>query len=139
MPSFLGYRAWNSVPTNHDPKRGTKPNIFTPRATNACLATSSRVVTPARPSISARRGVRSATIKWGTVPAGVNHSLVTIVQWHPTLHAYGTPVYRTIAGRGSTTKFTGLVGGRPYRFRVASHNGSGYSAWSASVKVIPAK
>jgi hypothetical protein len=136
MPSSLGYAAWDLVPTNQNPKTGTKPNVFTPQATNACLATSRGAATPNRPLVTGRRGPGSATISWG-VPTGVNHTLVTIEQWHPSLGRYGQPVNREVAGRASSTRFTGLLNRRPYRFRVTTHNGAGYSAWSAYVRVTP--
>jgi cellulose 1,4-beta-cellobiosidase len=139
MPSSLGYAAWDLVPTNQDPKKpiDNKPNIYTPAASNACLATSVGAATPNRPAATGARGPASATIRWGVVPAGVNHTLVTIEQWHPSLGKYGQPVNRTVAGRASSTRFTGLLNGRPYRFRVATHNGAGYSAWSPYINVTP--
>jgi hypothetical protein len=73
------------------------------------------------------------------VPAGVNHTLVTIDQWWPSQGKYGTPKYRVVQGRASSTKFTGLVKGRPYRLRATTHNGAGYSAWTAYVRVTPTR
>jgi hypothetical protein len=37
LPSFLGYREWNVVPTNLRIITGTKRNVYTPAATNACM------------------------------------------------------------------------------------------------------
>jgi len=139
MPSSLGYASWDLVPTNQDPKRGLKPNVYTPTATNSCLAASRGADTPNRPVVTGARGPASATVRWGVVPLGVNHTLVTIEQWHPSLGKYGQPVNRTVAGTTSSTRFTGLLNGRPYRFRVATHNGAGYSAWSPYVKVTPGR
>jgi hypothetical protein len=138
MPSSLRYAAWDDVPTNQNPDTGTKPNIFTPTATNNCLATSRGAATPNRPTGAVRSGAASATISWGVVPADVNHTVVTIEKWHPSLGLFGYPDYRTVTGRTSSTRFTGLVNGWTYRLRVATHNGAGYSAWSAYVNMKPA-
>lgn len=127
------YPTWNDVPTNTNGS-----NAWLPTATNDCLATSRGAATPGRPIAGGRRGPGSATISWGVVPAGVGHTIVTIEQWHPSLGRYGNPVYRAVAGRTSATKFTGLLNGRAYRFRVTSHNGAGYSAWSSYATVVPA-
>ena len=131
MPSSLGYATWDEVPTNLRP--GTKPDIFTPTATNDCLATSPGANTPNRPPVAGRGGPLSATVSWGVVPAGVDQTLVTIERWSPSLRRYSTPVSRTVIGRASSTRFTGLLKGRTYRFRVTEHNGAGFSAWSAYV------
>jgi hypothetical protein len=37
LPQWLGYPTWNQVPTNQNPKTGLKPNVYTPRSTNACM------------------------------------------------------------------------------------------------------
>ena len=131
MPSSLGYSAWDLVPPHQAP-------VYTPVATNNCLAASRGAATPNRPVVTGARGAASATVRWGVVPVGVNHTLATIEQWHPSLGKYGQPVNRTVAGRASSTRFTGLLNGRPYRFRVATHNGAGYSAWSTYINVTPA-
>jgi Peptidase family M23 len=129
MPSSLGYAAWDLVPDR---------TVFTPAATNACLATSRGADTPNRPAVKGRRGPTSATLSWGAA-AGVNHSLVTIERWSPSLRRYGRPVVsRKVAGAASSTRFSGLLRSRLYRFRVTQHNGAGYSAWSAYVKVTTA-
>ena len=139
MPSSLGYATWDQVPTNQNPKTGLNPNVFTPLATNDCLATSTGAATPNRPPVAGRPEPASATVSWGVVPAGVDHTLVTIRQWSPSLRRYSAPVNRTVTGRASSTSFTGLLVGRAYRFGVAEHNAAGYSAWSASVKVTPGR
>ena len=140
MPSQgLGtsYAQWDLVPTNQNPRTGRKPNVFTPLSTNACLASSRGAATPVRPIVTGRRGAASATISWGVVPAGVDHTLVTIDRWLPSLRRWSKPISRTVAGRASTTRFTGLLSGKLYRLRATSHNGAGYSAWSAYVRVTP--
>ena len=138
MPTSLGYPTWDEVPTNQNIKTGLKPNVYTPEATNDCLASSLGAATPNGPSVTGSPGPGSSTISWGAVPADVNHTVVTIQQWSPSLRRYGAPVNRTLAGRASSTRLTGLMTGRPYRFSVAEHNAAGYSAWSTSVKVTPA-
>jgi len=125
------FATWDLVPTT--PFR----RFYTRTATNNCLATSRGAATPARPIVSARRGPASATISWGVVPADVNHTVATIELWHPNLGRYGTPLYRRIAGRAVATKFTGLLNGRRYRLRAATHNGAGYSAWTPYISVTP--
>jgi murein DD-endopeptidase MepM/ murein hydrolase activator NlpD len=37
LPQSLGYPTWNQVPTNQNPVTGLKPNVYTPRSTNACM------------------------------------------------------------------------------------------------------
>jgi murein DD-endopeptidase MepM/ murein hydrolase activator NlpD len=125
------YPAWNSVlPVVHN----TGP--LTPAATNTCMP-ATWASTPARPVVTARGGPASATVSWGVVPAGVGSTVVTIQQWHPSKGSYGNPVYRTVTGRASSTRFTGLLNGRPYRWRTTTHNSSGNSAWSSYVTAVP--
>jgi hypothetical protein len=143
MPSEgLGraYAEWNLVPTNQNPRTGLKPNVFTPQATNQCLATSRGAATPNRPAVTGGGGTASAMISWGAVPAGVDHTIVTIDRWLPSLGRWSQSAdrYRTVAGRVSSTRFTGLRSGKLYRLRATTHNGAGYSAWSEYVKVTPA-
>lgn len=136
MPSQgLGrsYSSWNDVPISQSSLHGP----LTPAATNSCLAASRGAATPNRPTVSYRRGSSSATIGWGVVPTNVNRTIVTIETWHPSLGRYGSLVYRTVAKTASSTRFTGLLNGRPYRLRATTHNGAGYSAWSAYVRVVP--
>lgn len=127
------YATWNDV--RIDPR--TLHGPVTPATTNACLP-ASWTSTPARPVVTARRGAGSVTASWGAIPASVGHTIVTIEQWHPSLSVYGRPEYRAVARTASSTRFTGLLNGRPYRVRASTHNSAGYSAWSPYVTVVPA-
>lgn len=129
LPSAMGFaNGWNSI----------KPNVhYTPAVDNSCLPTSWSL-TPSKPTMSVVRGDRSVRVTPSARPAGVNAVRVRIELYHPSLHKYGLPTYRTIPATQRWTTFGGLLAGRIYRFTVSFHNASGWSAWATTRTAVPA-
>ncbi|KQX68587.1 peptidoglycan DD-metalloendopeptidase family protein [Angustibacter sp. Root456] len=130
LPSAMGFTAgWNSI----------KPNVhYTPTVGDDCLP-SSWSLTPSRPTLSALRGVSSVRVTPSARPSGVTAVRVRIELYHPTLKAYGLPKYRTIPATQRATTFSSLLPGRTYRFSLAFHNASGWSAWAPARTAVPAE
>jgi hypothetical protein len=128
LPAAMGYAGWNDIdPNTH----------YTPATTDGCLPTSWSL-TPARPVAAVTRGVRSVRVTPSARPGGVDAVKVRVELYHPTIHAYGLPTYRTISAAQRATTFYSLLPGRIYRFSLAFHNASGWSAWASSRTAVPA-
>lgn len=121
------YTRWNDVPSI---------KYFTRAATNSCIPTSWNR-TPAAPSISGRPGDRSTTVSWSARPAGTDSVRVQREQYHPSLGSWLQWAVRTGGPTAGRTTFSGLENNKQYRYRVAFHNASGWSAWSRWVTVVP--
>jgi hypothetical protein len=130
-PAAVGYASWAAVP---------KGSQRTPALDNGCLPSST--ATPTAPAaVAGKRGNGSATISWTAPTSGastVTGYVVSEELWSPSLAAWNSPVYRTVAASQRTTTFTGLVNGRRYRHRVLASNTTGNSAWTAFTEVVPA-
>lgn len=86
---------------------------------------------PGRPSIaSIRHGTSSISVAWRRAPAAVNGVVVSMQIFHKSTGRFANPVFRRLGDDVTRTTFSGLRSGRPYRFRLAFHNTTGWSVWS---------
>ncbi len=113
-----------------------KGQSWTPAATSGCVPASWES-TPARPTLRATPGATSATLSWGTPPAGTKRVRIATQLWSPSVSAWNDSVYTTAAGTASSATLAKLTTGRTYRTWVAFENASGFSAWSNEAKVVP--
>jgi murein DD-endopeptidase MepM/ murein hydrolase activator NlpD len=127
FPSALGYGSWNSMPNN---------KVATPSLTNNCMPASWN--TPNRPTINVNRASRAAVVIPSARPGGTDAWKDRIEEYHPSLHAYGLPVYHNHYATTDYTTIGGLTDGHTYRISAAFHNNTGWSAWAPTVIVIPA-
>jgi hypothetical protein len=130
-PSAFGYSSWNDVP---------KVSEWTPALDNGCLP-SSTGTTSAPATLKGARGDRSARLTWAAPSTGaatVNRYVISQEMWAPSMGAWHSPTYRSVAASQMATVTTGLENGRRYRFRVLAHNSVGNSAWTPYVEVVPA-
>jgi hypothetical protein len=125
------FDSWNDVPWRD------AANYSIPRATNNCVPASA--ATANRPgSTRGKFGDEKAVVRWADPNIAVNGVVVSMQVWRPSFDDWSKPAYRHLGKTARKTTFSNLINGRPYRFRVAYHNGIGYSAWGSYVKVTPA-
>ncbi len=130
FPAVWGYTAWNQV---------AKVSRRTPLLDNSCLPAGT--ATPTAPtSVTGTRGDSQAVLRW-TPPAsvaGTDRYVVAQELWSPSVGRWNDPTFRTVPASQLYSTATGLTNGRLYRYRVLAHNGTGNSAWTRYVEVVPA-
>jgi murein DD-endopeptidase MepM/ murein hydrolase activator NlpD len=114
------------------------PASVAPCGTSLTLAT---YATPHSPAVSSTTG--KAAVSWGLTKA--DSTMIQEMIYHPSSKAYSVPCSGTTKGCSAgyfptgagVTKYTasGLLSKQTYRFRIARHNGTGWSPWSAWTSV----
>jgi hypothetical protein len=128
-PNVWGKTSWDAL---------TPRSTTTPATTSSCITTP-WAWTPVAPApVRGTRGSGRATVTWPAATANANRVVVAMETYHPSVPEWGAPTYRTLSSTTRSSTYTGLQNGRPYRWKVTSHNVGGNSAWSSYVNLTPA-
>ncbi|MGN6613153.1 MAG: fibronectin type III domain-containing protein [Angustibacter sp.] len=122
-PSALpgSHSNWNDVPAH---------TISTPVTTSDCIGQPA-LSTSARPDLAARAGNAAVTVRWTAPTAPASSVVIKQEIYRPSKGAYSTAaVYTTLPATARSYTARQLLNGYRYRYTVAYHGPTGWSAWS---------
>jgi len=127
LPAAVGYASWDDVPHRQ---------VGLPRTASQCIP--AVPATPDRPtSTLGTYGNQTATISWSAPSRPVDGVVVSVQIFRPSFDGFSRPTFVRLPADTRSHTFTGLINGRPYRYRVLYHNSEGNGGLGPEADVVP--
>jgi len=128
FPAYIGNQSWDTVPYR---SKGL------PASNSDCIPRS-LPKTPNRPgATSGSYGDETATLSWPGPSTVADRVTVSVRIYRPSLGRYSNPEFVQLPGSARSYRFTNLINGLRYVYRVSYHNGAGNGAWTADRVIVP--